>query len=120
MSAAIHPKRKIGLTGNPNTGKSSIFNALTGLRQHVGNFPGVTVECKFGECQLPNQSAISIIDLPGTYSLVPQSEDERVVYEVLTNSDHRDFPTELVYVLDASNIERICFFLRNCMTRDGQ
>jgi ferrous iron transport protein B len=101
--------RKICLVGNPNTGKSSIFNFLTGLRQHVGNFPGVTVERKQGVVLYKDQSTFQLIDLPGTYSLVPQSEDERVVYEILFDKQHEDHPTELIYVLDSSNLERNLF-----------
>ncbi len=98
--------RRIGLVGNPNTGKSSIFNHLTGLKQHIGNFPGVTVERKAGQWTLPNGDSVDIIDLPGTYSIVPQSEDERVVYELLSNPQHPEHPTELLCVVDASNLER--------------
>jgi ferrous iron transport protein B len=98
--------RRIGLVGNPNTGKSSIFNHLTGLKQHIGNFPGVTVERKAGQWELPNGESVEIIDLPGTYSIVPQSEDERVVYDLLASKDHPEHPTELICVVDASNLER--------------
>lgn len=98
--------RRIGLVGNPNTGKSSIFNHLTGLKQHIGNFPGVTVERKAGVWSLPNGEAVDVIDLPGTYSIVPQSEDERVVYDLLTTTEHPEHPTELLCVVDASNLER--------------
>ena len=97
--------RRIGLVGNPNTGKSSIFNHLTGLKQHIGNFPGVTVERKAGQWSLPNGESVDVIDLPGTYSIVPQSEDERVVYDLLVNPEHPEHPTELLCVVDASNLE---------------
>src|SRR4051812_4484078 len=81
----------VALAGNPNSGKTTIFNALTGLRQKVANYPGVTVEKKTGRCKLPATSTlpalparwINIIDLPGTYSLISRSPDERVAMEVL-------------------------------------
>jgi len=99
---------KIALIGNPNTGKTSVFNLLTGLRQHVGNFPGVTVEKKTGTIQINHSDAI-LIDLPGTYSLYPRSEDEQIVSDVLLNPDHKDFPDLCVVVLDASNLRRNLF-----------
>lgn len=97
--------RKIALAGNPNTGKSSLFNRLTGLKQHVGNFPGVTVDKKVGTIQLEGQS-IELIDLPGTYSIYPRSMDEQVVYDVLQKKDHPDYPDAVFVVVDASNLER--------------
>lgn len=99
---------KIALLGNPNTGKSSVFNLLTGLRQHVGNFPGVTVEKKTGELKLGTAKA-QLIDFPGTYSIYPHSEDEQVVYDVLSNRKHDDFPEVCVVVLDSSNLRRNLF-----------
>lgn len=100
---------KIALVGNPNTGKSSIFNMLTGLRQHVGNFPGVTVDKKSGKITTSTGSH-ELIDFPGTYSLYPRSKDEQVVYDVLTDPKHEDFPNVVLVVADASNIERNLFF----------
>src|SRR2546423_14525181 len=73
----------IALAGNPNSGKTTIFNALTGLRQKVANYPGVTVEKKTGRCKLPDGSWADLIDLPGTYSLISRSPDEHVAMEVL-------------------------------------
>lgn len=100
---------KIALVGNPNTGKSSIFNMLTGLRQHVGNFPGVTVDKKSGTISTASGNH-ELIDFPGTYSLYPRSKDEQVVYDVLTDTKHEDFPDLVVVVADASNLERNLFF----------
>jgi ferrous iron transport protein B len=97
---------RICLVGNPNTGKSSLFNQLTGLQQHIGNFPGVTVEKKVGVCTLKNGQQIELIDLPGTYSLIPQSEDERVVYELLAKESHPERPQQIICVIDVSNLER--------------
>ncbi|OJJ22611.1 ferrous iron transport protein B [marine bacterium AO1-C] len=97
---------KIALVGNPNSGKSTVFNQLTGLNQHVGNYPGVTVDKKEGSFKLPNQRKIKVIDLPGTYSLHPRSKDEAVVKELLDNPQHRDFPDLIVVIADSSNLER--------------
>lgn len=96
---------RIALVGNPNTGKSSIFNMLTGLRQHVGNFPGITVDLKQGKFETETQQ-IDLIDLPGTYSIYPRSEDERVVYRSLTEDGNEFFPDAILAVIDASNLER--------------
>ncbi|HUM52686.1 MAG TPA: FeoB small GTPase domain-containing protein, partial [Chitinophagales bacterium] len=97
---------KIALLGNPNTGKSSVFNQLTGLRQKVGNFPGVTVERKNGAFKLTDNIEISVTDFPGTYSLFPTSLDERIVLNALTNKNDIDFPDAMVYVADVNNLER--------------
>ena len=83
---------KVALIGNPNTGKTSVFNALTGLNQKVGNYPGITVEKKEGICKLPRGIKAHIIDLPGTYSLNASSLDENVVIELLLNKNDKDFP----------------------------
>lgn len=99
---------KIALLGNPNTGKSSVFNLLTGMRQHIGNFPGVTVDKKVGTLKIGNESH-QIIDFPGTYSIYPHSEDEKVVYDVLSNPAHSDYPDMCVVILDASNLRRNLF-----------
>ena len=96
---------KIALFGNPNTGKSSVFNLLTGLRQHIGNFAGITVEKKSGSFQIDNQQHL-LIDFPGIYSIYPRSKDEEVVYKVVSNSKHPDFPDLAMIVVDASNLER--------------
>ena len=96
----------IALVGNPNSGKSSIFNQLTGLRQKVANFPGVTVEKKSGKFRLPDGEEVSIIDFPGTYSLYPNSEDERVVLNVFTNPDDENYPDAVVFIADVTNLEK--------------
>ena len=95
----------VALVGNPNTGKSSIFNLLTGMRQHVGNFPGVTVDIKVGKIEL-NGEKHQLIDLPGTYSIYPRSADERAVYKTLTDPKSEQYPDIVLVVLDASNLER--------------
>lgn len=96
---------KVALLGNPNTGKSSVFNMLTGLRQHVGNFPGVTVDKKHAKFNFEGEK-IELIDFPGTYSIYPRSKDEEVVYENLVRADMQDHPDVVAVVVDASNIER--------------
>lgn len=98
--------RKIALVGNPNTGKSSLFNLLTGLRQRIGNFPGVTVDKKTGTMQLDEKHPVSVIDLPGTYSVFPRSNDEKVVSDILFNPSDEHYPDVFVVVIDASNLER--------------
>lgn len=96
---------KLGLIGNPNTGKSSIFNLLTGLRQHVGNFPGVTVDKKYGKFAHAGKDYM-LIDFPGTYSIYPRSKDEKVVYQSLVDLNDSNRPEALLVVVDASNLER--------------
>jgi ferrous iron transport protein B len=97
---------KVALTGNPNTGKSTLFNLLTGLNQKIGNFPGVTVDKKTGYCPLPDGRVAEIIDLPGTYSLYPKSQDESIVFSVLADQSNPHKPDLVVVVLDASNLKR--------------
>ena len=101
---------KIALVGNPNCGKSSLFNALTGLRQKVGNFAGVTVDKKTGYISLAKDTIASIIDLPGTYSLYPRRIDEFITFDVLLNPDNDSHPDMLVIVADASNLKRNLLF----------
>ena len=97
----------VALVGNPNSGKSTVFNALTRLRQKVGNYPGVTVEKKLGRAVLPDGKAINVLDLPGTYSLAVQSPDEQVVRDVLLgHMTDTSRPDVVVCIVDASNIER--------------
>lgn len=97
--------KKIALFGNPNTGKSSIFNRLTGLKQRVGNFPGVTVDKQIGYFSF-NEEKFELTDFPGTYSVYPRSTDEKIVYDVISNPQHPDFPEAAIIVVDASNLER--------------
>src|SRR5690606_20201731 len=97
---------KVALIGNPNTGKTSVFNQLTGLNQQVGNYPGITVERKQGQCVLPLGFRGTILDLPGTYSLNASSLDENVVIELLLNKNDKDFPDVVVVVTDVENLKR--------------
>jgi len=97
---------KIALVGNPNTGKSTLFNLLTGLNQKIGNFPGITVDKKIGYSKLGVDKLAEIIDLPGTYSLYPKSSDERVVFQVLADKSNSSYPDLMVVVVDATNMRR--------------
>ncbi|MFN3755794.1 MAG: FeoB small GTPase domain-containing protein, partial [Flavobacterium sp.] len=97
---------KIALVGNPNTGKTSLFNQLTGLQQQVGNYPGITVERKVGRCNLPNGQKATIIDLPGTYSLNTHSLDEKVVLDLLLHPNDPDFPDMIVVVSEVEHLKR--------------
>jgi ferrous iron transport protein B len=97
---------KVALVGNPNTGKSTLFNALTGLNQKIGNFPGVTVDKKTGVCDLPDGRHAQIIDLPGTYSIYPKSRDESIVFSILADKSNPLRPDLVVVILDASNLKR--------------
>jgi ferrous iron transport protein B len=103
-------KINIALVGNPNSGKSSLFNVLTGLNQKVGNFPGVTVDKKTGNAALSAHRNALIIDLPGTYSLYPKRDDEWVSYKVLLNQDESVKPDIVLLVADASNLKRNLLF----------
>jgi ferrous iron transport protein B len=108
----IHPSPSkatlvVALAGNPNSGKTTIFNALTGLRQKVANYPGVTVEKKTGRCKLPGGRRVDVIDLPGTYSLISRSPDEQVAMEVLRGlRADTPAPDVVIVVVDASNLQR--------------
>jgi ferrous iron transport protein B len=97
---------KVALIGNPNTGKTSVFNQLTGLNQQVGNYPGITVEKKHGVCNLQNGFKAEILDLPGTYSLNASSLDENVVIELLLNKNDKDYPDVAILVTDIENLKR--------------
>ncbi len=96
----------IALIGNPNTGKSSLFNALTGMNQKVGNFPGVTVDKLIGFYPIDENRTARVIDLPGTYSLYPRSEDEQIALQVLGSPGNPDYPAVVVVVVDATNLKR--------------
>ncbi len=96
----------VALIGNPNAGKSSLFNELTGLRQKTGNFPGVTVDKKSGISLLDTDTEAIVVDLPGVYSIYPKSLDEQLVTDILANPTHPDYPDVVVVVIDASNLRR--------------
>ena len=99
----------VALIGNPNTGKTSLFNQLTGLNQKVGNYPGVTVDKKQGSCKLANNQTALITDLPGTYSINPTSIDESIVLKTLLDSKAK--PDVIVLVADAYNYARLRYQL---------
>lgn len=99
----------VALIGNPNTGKTSVFNQLTGLKQKVGNYPGITVEKKEGICKLPRGVKAHILDLPGTYSLNTTSLDESLVVELLLNKNDKDYPDVAVVISDVENLKRNLF-----------
>src|SRR4029079_10942688 len=106
LSNSLH----IALVGNPNSGKTSLFNSLSGLNQKVGNFPGETVDKKTGALRLSEKISAKIIDLPGTYSLYPKRQDEWVAYRVLLDQD-KDVNADIVLlVADASNLKRNLLF----------
>ena len=102
----MNPAPLVALVGNPNAGKSALFNALTGARQKVGNYPGVTVERKSGRMALPDGRPVELVDLPGTYSLDPASPDEQVTRDVVVGRQEGErLPSALVVVLDATNLD---------------
>lgn len=107
---SLEKQINIALVGNPNSGKSSLFNYLTGLNQQVGNFPGVTVDKKMGQSRIAANLAATIIDLPGSYSLYPKREDEWVAYKVLLNQDETIKPDMVLLVADSSNLKRNLLF----------
>ena len=105
---------KVALLGNPNSGKTTLFNTLTGLHQKTGNFPGVTVEKKTGKSRIVNIETgkgilVKYFDLPGTYSLNPKSIDEALACDVIKNTNHPDYPDIAVIVVDPSSIKRGLF-----------
>ncbi|MFN9709798.1 MAG: ferrous iron transport protein B [Bacteroidota bacterium] len=102
---------QIAMVGNPNSGKSSLFNVLTGLNQKVGNFPGVTVEKKTGKCILDASTTVEMVDLPGSYSLYPRRMDEWVAYKVLLRQDNEIKPNIILVVADACNLKRNLLFV---------
>jgi ferrous iron transport protein B len=97
---------KIALVGNPNTGKTSLFNQLTGLNQKVGNYPGITVDKKQGKCKLSEYLSAEITDLPGTYSINPSTLDETIVLETLLNKNNDSFPDLVIVVAEVENLKR--------------
>ena len=99
---------KVALVGNPNVGKTSVFNLLTGLNQKVGNYPGVTVDKKWGHFSHQGTN-VKLLDLPGIYSIYPKSQDEEVVFQVLSQMDHPDHPDLILVVMDSTNLERNLF-----------
>lgn len=111
MSIAEKNQLNVLLVGNPNTGKSTIFNSLTGLKQKVGNFPGVTVDKKSGTFKVNNQ-VVNIIDLPGTYSLAPNSEDEKVTNQYILEAKNDEI---VVVVADVTNLKRNLLLLTQIM-----
>ena len=101
---------RVALIGNPNTGKTSLFNALTGMRQRVGNYSGVTVEKKIGRWALNRDQDVHLIDLPGTYSLSASSLDERIAVDVLAGRvDAHPAPDLIIVVVDVENLQRNLF-----------
>ncbi|MBW8686140.1 ferrous iron transport protein B [Chitinophaga rhizophila] len=115
MQATKKATINIALVGNPNSGKSSLFNALTGLNQKVSNFPGVTVDKKTGASTISPNLQANIIDLPGTYSLYPKSADEFVTYDVLVNPAGDEHPDMILIIADASNLKRNLLFCSQIM-----
>jgi ferrous iron transport protein B len=117
--AAQANRMKIALVGNPNSGKSSVFNSLTGLNQKVANFPGVTVEKKTGYTTLKQatgeQLELEIIDLPGTYSLYPKSPEERIPFHLLCDPNHPDHPDLTIVIADGTNLKRNLFLCSQIM-----
>ncbi|MEM7575266.1 MAG: ferrous iron transport protein B [Bacteroidota bacterium] len=109
---------RIGLIGNPNSGKSSLFNLLTGLRQKVGNFPGVTVAKKSSQLQLAGMEPVQLIDFPGTYSCYPTSIDERVVVETLIDDNNPDQPEAVIYVADLTRLDKQLLLLTQLVDLD--
>lgn len=108
MNTSLSTKQhfRLALIGNPNSGKSSVFNRLTGLQQKVGNFPGVTVDKKVGNYQLSNGSNIDLVDFPGAYSFYPNSQDERIVVQTLANPEDENYPDAVLYIADLTRLEK--------------
>lgn len=117
-AGSVERPLNVAIIGNPNVGKSTIFNALSGIRVRTGNYPGVTVDRKVGRCNCGG-TEINLIDLPGTYSLAAQSIDEQIAVDVLRNGDPIAGPIDtIVYVADATKLER-CLFLFSQLAEIG-
>jgi ferrous iron transport protein B len=115
-ASAAHGTPTFALVGNPNCGKSTLFNALTGLKQKVGNYPGVTVEKKMGECYSQHGRAMRVIDLPGAYSLAARSPDEAVMRDVLLGRrTDTPQPDRIICIVDASNLERNLYLVHQVL-----
>lgn len=97
---------KIALAGNPNSGKTSLFNYLTGMNQKVGNYPGITVDKKTGSFKDAGSNVHEVIDLPGVYSVYPKTRDEEIVWDILSNKKHPDYPDLVIVTVDTTNLER--------------
>ena len=97
--------------GNPNCGKTTLFNKLTGLNQKVGNFPGVTVEKRSGLSTMADGQKYEIIDLPGSYSLSSTSPDEKVVQDILLDTKNESFPDVVILIADVTNLKRNLFLV---------
>jgi ferrous iron transport protein B len=96
----------VALIGNPNTGKTSLFNLLTGANQKVGNYPGITTEKKTGTFSLKNKTKVNLIDLPGTYSLNTQSIDEKVTLDILLDKSNENHPALILVVAEVENLKK--------------
>ena len=106
----------IALMGNPNSGKTAIFNLLTGMNQKVSNYPGITVEQRRGNAQLTDNSTVEIMDMPGTYSLTPESLDEKIVaQQTLKWLNGIDRPAAIISVVDAGNLSRNLYLTSQVM-----
>jgi ferrous iron transport protein B len=115
MNASKQQAGTVALLGNPNSGKTTLFNALTGLHHKVGNYPGVTVERREGRCALPGSREITVLDLPGTYSLHPGSPDEQIAADALLGRTSSPPPDVVVCVVDATNLERNLYLVTQVM-----
>ena len=102
---------KIALAGNPNSGKSTLFNAMTGLNQSVGNYPGITVDKRLGKFKLNDSIGATLIDLPGTYSLYNTSLYETITHQILCNKNNLDYPDVTIVILDACNLRKSLLLL---------